>query len=197
MGKELYNTLMQVEAQDPNKQSANAEQEPGGWDFNEDEQVGFAPDAIDPVQWSASEFIAHEKSTLWYLALTGGTITLALIAYVLSKEFLTPSLLIITGLLFGYMAARKPRELVYVIDEKGVYIGNKFFSYSDFRSFSVVQEGAVESIWFMPMKRLSPSITIYFAPQDGDKIVNALANFLPVEEKELEAIDKLMHRIGF
>ena len=67
----------------------------------------------------------------------------------------------------------------------------------DFKSFSVVQEGAVESIWLLPLQRFAPGLSIYFAPNDKDRILAILDDFLPVEEKEPDMVERLMHKIRF
>lgn len=170
-----------------------------GWQFTSqpDDPSFDAPTGLDGVQWTASEFIAHDKGAGWYVLVGVGTVVLAAVTYFLSRDRFTPALIVIIGILFGVIGARKPRELTYVIDEQGVTIGDKFYAYSNFKSFSVVQEGGIESIWFAPLKRFMPSLSIYFAPTDEQKIIDTLSQFLPVEARTLDPIDRLMHRIGF
>lgn len=180
----------------PPKSTTKAEP-PQTWQFKDDVSAQDEADAGISMQWVASEFISHTKSVGWYLALAAGTLILTVFVYFLSKDFITPILIIITGILFGVVAARQPRELTYLINDQGVTIGEKFFPYNGFKSFSVVQEGGIESIWFMPLKRFNPSLTIYFAPDDTQTISEALSHYLPVESHQLDPIDRLMHRIGF
>ena len=106
-------------------------------------------------------------------------------------------MIVVVAVIFGIFAARRPRELKYQLDSTGLRIGDKTYPYGNFKSFSVVNEEAVKSIWLMPLKRFMPIITIYFAPQDGDKITGMLANFLPFQEHQLDPVDKLMHRLRF
>lgn len=169
------------------------------WQFTSqpDEPALTASSELDGVEWTASEFIAHDKGVSWYALVGLGTVILSGITYLLSRDVFTPVLIVIVGVLFAIIGARKPRELKYVIDDHGVTIGEKFYAYGNFKSFSVVQEGGVESIWFAPLKRFMPSLSIYFAPTDGQKIIDTLSQFLPVEPRTLDPIDRLMHRIGF
>jgi len=149
------------------------------------------------VTWTASEFIAHDKSSSWYLWLATGAIVLASLTYLLTRDKVPAGVVIIVAATFGFLAARKPRELQYVIDDTGIHIAEKTYPYSSFRSFSIIQEEAVESIWFMPLKRFMPPLTVYFDPDDGQKIVNLLSEFLPVENRQLDMVDRLMHRLRF
>lgn len=148
------------------------------------------------ISWTASEFITHSKTASWYVILGTITIVLAIAAYFLA-DIVTSIVVIVVALLFGYMASRKPRELPYRVDERGVQVDKKLYPYGSFKSFSIIQEEGIESIWFMPLKRFAPGLSIYFAPQEGQKIVNYLGNYLPFEERKLDAVDQLMHRIRF
>lgn len=148
------------------------------------------------ISWTASEFIAHSKTFGWYTILGTITAVLAVLAYFIA-DIVSSIAVVIVAMLFGYTAARKPRELPYVVDGQGVHVDKKLYPYASFKSFSIVQEEGIESIWLMPLQRFAPGISIYFAPKEGQKIVNYLGNHLPFEERKLDALDKFMHRIRF
>jgi len=173
------------------------------WQFKSDSDQSVTQSVTKPkssnasVSWTASEFIAHAKNANWYLLLAIGTVIVAGLAYVITRDKISTGMIVIVGIIFGVMASRKPRELPYIVDNQGVQIGTKQYPYNLFRSFSVVQEGAIESIWLMPLKRFMPILTVYFEPKDGDKIVEVLAQYLPVENHQLDIVDKLMHALRF
>jgi len=176
------------------------EQPPANWQF----QSGTPPTSVTPqqppeaqVDWTASEFVAHQKSAGWYLGLVALTILLGAIVYVLTKDVISTVVVAIVGISFGFFAARKPRELHYALDTSGIHMGEKFYPYNQFKSFSLVEEDAAQSVWLMPLKRFMPIITVYFDPNDQDKIANTLSNFLPFENRQPDAVDKLMHRLRF
>lgn len=149
------------------------------------------------VEWMASEFIAHDKSAGWYTGLAIVGVILAVLIYLITGDFISVSVVVIGIILLGIYGARQPRQLPYRLDRSGVSIGNKTYAYGDFRSFAVLPEGAFSSIVFMPLKRFSPPITIYYAPTDEEKIMAILSQELPFEEHKRDAVDKLMRRIGF
>ena len=150
----------------------------------------------DRIAWTASEFIAHSKTAGWYMMLIGITAIVAAGAFFLT-DIVTTVMIVIVALLFGIMGARTPRELPYLIDENGVQVDKKMYNFSNFKSFSIVQEEGIESIWFMPMQRFMPGLSIYFSPQEGQQIVDFLGEFLPYEDRQLDTIDRLMHKIRF
>jgi hypothetical protein len=149
------------------------------------------------ISWTASEFIAHEKSSQWYLGLAVTAILLAAIIYLLTRDKITSAIILIGAAFFGITGARQPRQLQYQLDDSGVQVGPRFHPYEEFRSFSVVPEGAFSSIVFMPLKRFATLTTIYYAPEDEEKIVNMLADRLPFEEYRHDVVDRLMRRVRF
>jgi hypothetical protein len=151
----------------------------------------------EAITWTASEFIAHEKAASWYLGLAGAAVLLAAIIYLLTKDVITSGVILFGAFLFGVVAARKPRQLQYQIDDHGISIGVKHFVFEEFRSFSVVPEGAFSSIVLLPLKRFGTLTTIYYSPEDEEKIVNMLSSRLPFDEHKLDPVDNFMRRIRF
>ena len=160
--------------------------------------VSSSVSKIKPVEWEASEYIVHEKSSSWYIGFGAGAALLTLLVYLISnREFLPPLVILIACVSIGVYAGRKPTTKKYSIDSKGVKVGQNYHSYREFRSFSIVEEGALDSVWLTPLKRFAPTIVMYFSPEDEEKIINTLANFLPHEQKELDAIDRFTKRMKY
>lgn len=149
------------------------------------------------VTWSASEFIAHHKSIGWYATLGLSAIAFAAVIYLLTKDEISTGVVIIAALLFGIAAGRKPRVLEYHLNNAGLLIAQKFYPYSDFKSFAISQEGALSSIIFLPLKRFMPSITVYYEPQDEEHITYVLSQHLPLEQHVPDVVDRLTSRIRF
>ncbi|MGF7229104.1 MAG: hypothetical protein ACQR33_03915 [Candidatus Saccharibacteria bacterium] len=164
-----------------------------------DQDYGFVPSDESPevadVTWTASEFIAHEKSPLWYFSLMGITIVVVAVVYFVLHDFVAIAALIFVAILFGFLAAHKPRVLSYHITPAGLTIDRKTYAFSDFKSYGVINEGAFSSITFIPLKRFMPTLSIYYPPEQEAAIVNALSNYLPFAPATHDLIDRLMHRI--
>jgi hypothetical protein len=60
-----------------------------------------------------------------------------------------------------------------------------------------MQEGALRALTFMPMRRFMPIISVYYSGEDEDKILQKIADFLPFEEHQQDAIERLMQKIRF
>jgi hypothetical protein len=182
----------------PEEQSATAEP-PQSFDTTQPESKqddSQSPDA-QSITWTASEFIAHSKSFGWYAGLALAAIMAAALIFYLTKDRISAAVILGAAFLLGIYGGHKPRELQYQLDQRGLTIGSRHFTYDHFRCFSVLPEGAFSSIVFMPLKRFAVTTTIYYAPEDEDKIVSLLGTHLPLEERGHDAIDRLMHRIHF
>jgi hypothetical protein len=158
---------------------------------------GLAVDNNGIISWVASEFVVHEKSAGWYGALTGSALLGALIVFAITRDFVSSGVIVVCAIFFGIYANRKPRQLQYQLGDRGFSVGQKHFSYDEFRSFSVVDDGAFSSIVFAPLKRFALLITIYFAPEDEDDIIAVLSDRLPYEEHTPDSVERLMRRIRF
>jgi hypothetical protein len=158
-----------------------------------DAQAGQA----EAVSWTASEFIAHQKSAGWYVNLTIAALALAALLYWLTKDRVSGAAVIVGALFLGIFAARQPRQLEYGIDRNGIKVAAKRYSFQDFKSFSATSEGSFGAINFMPLKRFSPVLTIYYAPEQEQPIMTILANYLPFEEARPDHVENLMRRIRF
>lgn len=155
------------------------------------------PQPSGGVSWSASEYVAHQKSGGWYILLTIVALILAAVVYMLTKDIFSTAVVVVAAIVFGAYGARKPRVLQYALDTHGITIGHKTYHFGQFRSFSIAEEGAFSSINLMPLKRFMPIITVYFDPKDEDKITGLLAGYLPLETGKKDAVDALLHKIRF
>jgi hypothetical protein len=191
---------MKGENQNPAPSQGNAQ-----WQYTQDAPAPAAAPNVpsmpayvpQEVEWTASEFVAHNKGTGWFAALGAGSVVLAALVYLLTRDLISAIIIIVVALLLGVSGGRKPRILHYRINDSGLAIGDKFYAYSEFKSFSVMEEGAFSSVMFIPLKRFMPPISIYYEPTDEERIVEVIAYFLPMENREHDVLDNLVRRIRF
>lgn len=155
------------------------------------------PPAGGSVSWTASEYIDHDRGANWYLMLAGGTLVLVALVYLITKDFISIAIIIILGILAGIFAKRRPRQVTYELNETGLKIGPKLYTYGVFKSFAVIRDEALPSINLEPLKRFMPPITIYFAAQDEEQITSALGAYLPYQDQKLDRIDRLSRHLKF
>jgi hypothetical protein len=162
--------------------------------------LGPAPPPLtrsQDISWTASEFVAHNKGFNWYALLVLAAIAFAMVIWLLTRDFISVAVIVIVAILLGVAATRKPRVLEYHLDNEGLEIAGKFYPYVEFRSFSIMQEGAFSSIMLIPMRRFAPPISIYYSPDDEEEIVNVISMHLPHEERGRDMADRIAKRIRF
>jgi len=174
----------------------------GSWQYkpeggSQSTQATPAPTDFKDVSWTASEYVAHQKSFGWYVVLAFGAAAGGAAVYLLTQDWVPTVVVLVFAVGFGVIGARQPRVLHYGLDERGVRIENKFYPYTMFRSFNLVDEGALGSIILMPLKRFMMSITLYFDPNDEEKILNVLSRVLPVENRGHDPVDRFMRKVRF
>ena len=149
------------------------------------------------ISWTASEYIVHEKSMGWHGILFGAAAVLAVAVFLISHDKLAVIVIVASAFAMSSYAKKKPSEKNYALNDTGITIDGQFYSYSEFRSFSVVEEGALDSIWLKRLNRLTPTIVMYFPPEDEEKIQTKLEMYLPFESRNLDLIDRFTKRIRF
>lgn len=160
-----------------------------------DSSTGLPP--IEPVEWTASEYVTHEKNGSWLFLVLAGTIALAVFLYLRTDELVSSAAILTVGSVFAAFGFRKPRTLSYRVDAAGLHVGERFFAYTTMRSFSVLQEGGIRSLMFVPLQRFSLPLTVYYAPEDEDRILDVITEFLPHEDRQAPAVDRVMSKIRF
>jgi len=148
------------------------------------------------LSWEASEYIDHPHGPGWYALLTVGTALLTVTVYLLSsRDAFAAGVIIALGIIVGIYAGYKPKVVRYEINSDGLKVNEKTFRYRDYKSFGVVKDGSLFSLNLFPLKRLKPPIAAFFDPADEKKIVEALGNYLPYEERKLDTVERLARRL--
>jgi len=166
------------------------QQEPGYY-----QQSGMP--SLDPVEWTASEFVSHQKTGTWYIGLGAISAVVTILVFVVTRNILSGLVVAAACMALGVLGARKPETKSYKISADGVSIAGREFDYSMFKSFSVIEEGAINCIWLRPLKKFLPTVAMYYPPDQEDRIIMMLDNFLPQEDRQHDIIDRMSRRIRF
>lgn len=160
--------------------------------ISEDNQLQEIPD--ESVSWEASESIHHERDSMWFIGFIAIVIILLGLSVWLQQWTFTALIVIMAVSLIVY-TRRPPRTLRYSISHNGLHVGQQFHDFNEFRSFGVLQEGDLFSVMLMPTKRFGQALTIYFGENDGEKIVDILGAYLPMEDLQLDFMDNFLRRL--
>jgi hypothetical protein len=172
-----------------------------GWKYSSDISADSAPseknNTVEDINWSASEFIAHEKNITWYVILLVVTLVAGAIVYYLTNDKISTVVIILAGVIFGIYGARKPRLIDYKINSSGITVQTKLFSYDAFKSFEIVEDSIIPNIVLIPLKRFMPSLSIYLDPNTQEEVVKILSAWLPQDFHQQDLIERFVQRVRF
>jgi hypothetical protein len=167
-----------------------------GYDLTDQTPVQNVPHGDQTISWQASEYIHHSKGLGWIIGLAVVTAVLVGVAIWLGV-WTFAVLVVVMAIAIGVVAFRPPRVLHYTLNDQGLQVDQRFYTFSDFRAFGILDEGAFYTIMLLPTKRFMPAINVFFAEQDGEKIVDVLGSRLPLEQLRHDSVEKLMRRLRF
>jgi hypothetical protein len=169
---------------------------PAAAHFDEPQVAATPLNHSDAVSWEASEYLHRSKDFLWTIGFIATTAVFLAVA-VWFQAWTFAILIVVMAVAMGYFAFRKPRVVHYSLNHDGLQIGQRFYSFADFRAFGVKPEEAFFMALLIPTKRFMPAITIYFAETEGEKIVDILGAHIPMEEVNPDIVDSFMSRLHF
>lgn len=172
-------------------------------DSMQDEQTAASPNSGAENQepeatfsWEASEYVHHHKSILWYAVVVLVVIGLLGVA-VWFKYWLEIGVFLMMGAAVFVYANKPPRTMSYELSSDGIRVDGKLYSYSDIRSFSVMEDEDWHYIDLEPTKRLSLRVVILFDSSNYDEIVGHLERHIPRQDRDLDLIEKITRKARF
>jgi hypothetical protein len=182
------------EAEDQPPQPEDQTEQPGDQIEQSNDET---TDDARTVEWTASEYLDHEKSVGWYFGLALLIIGLAAVVFLIVGSIFSSIMILLIGIALGIAAGRRPRTVSYGVNSQGIKVGEKYYTYDEFKSFSLTQDGAVKAIVLLPFKRFVPPMTIHYEPSQEDDILTILTTYLPNEEHTKDPVEQLMRRVRF
>lgn len=178
----------------PEQQVASSEQVPASTDIPEGMVTMSLPEQ-QPVQWQAPEYIQDHRSAWWFIGFWAVVIVFMVVAVVLIKSWSFAILIPAMAAALTIYSHRPPRQISYVLSDKGLYINEKLHPMTEFKSFGVVQGESLPSVMLIPVKRFRPGLTVHFPAEAGEAIVDMLGSRIPVQEIKLDFFDKLIKQL--
>jgi hypothetical protein len=149
------------------------------------------------MEWTASGDAILQRVAGWRARMTVASLVIGVLVYLLTRDLISAGSVAFVGLLFGFLGGRKPSALHYVLDRHGIAIGRRAYSYDEFRAFIINKEKAGVSLSLVPLKRFLPMLSVECDPALLDRIVELLADHLPMETPHNDAFDRIINRVNF
>ncbi len=157
---------------------------------------------METLEWSALEYEEKERNKDWFWAL-GVIVFTSVAAAIIYGNYFFAALLILSGVLLGFLATKKPEMVSYKLNDKGFAVSTSLYPYENIKSFWVQKEA-------LEPEQLKPLLFIkserFFMPIILSPIENIMAedirSFLLekkiVEEEMKETVpEKIMEALGF
>jgi len=158
---------------------------------------------MDKLTWSALEYEEKERSKDWFWAL-GVIVVSSSVAAIIYGNYFFATLLLLSGILLGYFAVKKPDMVSYELNNKGLKIRTELYPYERIKSFWVQigkgdEENTIKPTLFIKSERaFMPIIEI---PIDDSLASDIHAIFISREIAEEEMKEnlsmKIMESLGF
>lgn len=154
-------------------------------------------DQTKHYEWDAVEFAHREKSTDWYWGL-GIAVVTGCVLTIIAHNYLLAVLLFIGGLLLGFYANDRPRQVHIELSERGVKIDKSLYTYETLKSFWIYQDQQKQNKLIIVTGRPVMPQRIVTLPIETSplEIRNYLLKGLEEKESKPSIIDILAEAIG-
>lgn len=136
------------------------------------------------IEWKAPEYHYHEKDSNWFWVL--GIIALALmLAALILESFLFAALIIISGFTVAIYGVRRPHNIKFTLDPRGILVGEKLYDYESISHFWIEYTPPNrKELLIVQKKTFSSVITIMLEDADPELIRDYLLQYLKEEKIE-------------
>ncbi|OGI92486.1 hypothetical protein A2933_01090 [Candidatus Nomurabacteria bacterium RIFCSPLOWO2_01_FULL_46_18] len=156
----------------------------------------------EKLEWSAPEYEEKERSRDWFWAL-GVIIVTAALTSIIFQNYFFAALIVLGGALLWIFAKRPPEIITYELNNQGLKIKTRLYSYENIKSFWVQneeKEGKIlKPLLFLHTERFfMPIISIPIEKAHAFSLREIfLAKNVPEEEMREHLSEKIMESLGF
>ncbi len=157
---------------------------------------------MESLKWTALEYEEKERDSDWFWALGIIVVTTSLAAIIYENYFFAV-LIILSGVLLGFFAKKKPDVIEYEINTRGLRIRTRVYPFENIKSFWIQiphpEETLAKDLLFIKTERLFMPIIAVPIDISLAREVHALMtdNNIPEEEMREHASEKIMDYLGF
>lgn len=163
---------------------------------------------MDRLQWSAPEYDEKERSSDWFWAL-GVIVIASSVAAAIYENYFFAVLIILSGVLLGFFAKRKPEIVSYELNQKGLKIRGSLYPYENIKAFWVQVEhseeerqehgGEIKPLLFIKSERVfMPEIAIPIDVTIAEEIHSRLTEKdVPEKEMHEHPSERIIDSLGF
>ncbi|MEK7128632.1 MAG: hypothetical protein AAB933_03685 [Patescibacteria group bacterium] len=157
---------------------------------------------MEKLEWSALEYEEKDRSSDWFLAL-GIIVVCSSVAAFIFENYFFAALLLLSGVLLGFFAIKKPDMISYELSDRGLKIRNQFYHYENIKSFWVQTDssgaGELKPALFVKTERMFMPVISIPIEDAMSADIHSIMIFKNVAEEEMRehASSKIMDFLGF
>ena len=106
----------------------------------------FLDSPRESLEWTASSYVNHTKSVTWYSLFVLTLLVVSGLIWLWTKDVVTVVVVIVSALALLYYSNLKPKQVVYKLDYKNIYVNNKIIALKMFHSFNIVRQDSFQYI---------------------------------------------------
>ena len=172
----------------------DAEQE----NFSQEQEPSLPEDTPEnpPITWTAQEYIHLDRSPLWFVGFIVAVLGLIALGIFVFQAWSFSVLIVVMAVALLVYIRRPPRTLTYALSPaQGLYVGERLYTFDEFKAFGLIQDEGNYSIMLIPRKRFSPGVSVFFPDDAGERIVDILGQRLPMENLKLDIVDIIVRKL--
>lgn len=147
--------------------------------------------------WDAPEFVYHEKPKYWHILIYSVVLSLILVMLLFKQWFAVPVFILLGILVYQYSEV-KPKLIRVTITDLGILVSNKFYPFSEIKTFWVLYKPPLKQLNLELTKRFSPIISILLEDTDPVVIKDLLSpHIIQDSQRSEDLLDKFIRMIRF
>jgi hypothetical protein len=149
------------------------------------------------VSWKTEEYVHREKGPDWFWALGVIAIAGAVLA-VVYHDILFAVLIVVSAVILGYYAARRPEVIEVAISDDGIMVRDYLYPFASIKSFNVDQHPEGTRLMIESDRLLVPIFSVP-VPQaiDAESLTEYLREKIPEKPLHEKHVHRIMERLGF
>jgi hypothetical protein len=146
-------------------------------------------------QWTIQEYEQHKRGVLWYVLVISFGMFFVIFGFV-TNNFLFALIIILSAIILFIQSKQSSPQVDILIAELGIIVGQRFYPYSELKSFFIIyQPPEVKTLFIDTKNSIRPMLRIPILDQNPVDIRNDLLDFLDEDlEQENEPISDTFAR---
>lgn len=154
---------------------------------------------MEPIIWTGKEYEYKDKKDDWYWILGIIVVALALVS-ILLKSYVFAIVVLAAGFALGVGALKRPEEHTFRIDDRGVSIGDRLYTYERIISFAIVEymESTIPPRLTLRTRSIfAPELAIPLSGVDAIEIYDILSQEIEEHEHKESAVEHIAELFKF